>query len=252
MIDGLHSLTLITLIGVTLFRLTISVGLFVTKALHSNRYTYWNYLLQTVFYAVLLFAYTRGRKSYLFRILTIYLFPVVFGSVFLVFLFIIIILHISGGWMLVEATTLGTGTLNIGAVHTADAIVHFFTVVDFFIVLVAGYLYDARASIAHFLEYLNRHHDPSHCLAYRIYFYLSPAIPMFIYTLFFNPFKEYPTGKSPFLIAVLALIINLLVMIWLYAAMTRQRHHSDIFDSNHCSKISKNIKKSKNPRQINL
>lgn len=229
---SLIRLTRIVVILITLYRLFVLVGMFWYHIIHTNRYTYWNYAFQTGFYMLLSIAYIWKNASYLFHILSVFVFPIIFGSVVLVFAYIIIILQIGNGWLFVNASTLGTGNVSIGTVHTADAIVHFITVLDLFVVIASGYQTDARWSI---LLYTNSRQYGGKNIALRIYYYIAPAVPLLVYTLFFNPFIEYEiTSYSPFFLICSAVVIEVFIMTWLYEIMTRTNftHQLKICDIN--------------------
>lgn len=231
----LYTVKIKTLIFITLYKLICLVSMSWYHIIHINRYTYWNYTLQTAFYMLLSIAYIWKNASYLFHFLSIFIFPIVFGSVLLVFFYIIVILQANYGWLFVDASNLGTGTVSIGTVHTADAIVHYITAIEFFFILVSGYQNDVRISIFY---YLNSSEYGSKYIAFRIYYYIAPMVPLLFYTLFFDPFVEYEiTSCSPLLLIGIAAFIELLIMIWLFEVMTRNNftHQYDstfIYDVN--------------------
>jgi len=219
----LSNLTLFVLVVVAIYRIVFLLAFFFTGALHSNRYTYWNYSIGTVFYILLATAYI-WKVSYLFKILSVFVFPLVFGSAFFVLAFIIIITQLDGGWMFLSSSILAGGSVTLGTVHTVDAIVHFFTVIDLLIVLMSGYFEDARWSMFLYRHFKSETYDE---FAFRIYYIAIPLVPMLIYTLFFNAFKEYPTDTSPIILIAVAIALLIIFMTWLYEAMTRHRslHH---------------------------
>ena len=205
--------------GVAFYRLVAVLVLIFAGVANIEHYTYWNYTLQSVFYVLLAISLTFNLPA-LFHTLSVFFFPMVFGSVFLVFLFIVVVLQLDQGQLFFESTIQGGGQLDVGSVHTGDTLIHFFTVVDMFIVLLSGYFTMARLSLYMFrkLHGVNRIQR----IAFRCYYYLSPIVPMLLYALFFNPFEEYPTGKSDTFIMCLALVLDLLTMAWLYEVMTRR------------------------------
>lgn len=216
----LERFTTVLLCAVAAYRFLMVVAMLWLDVIHTNRYTYWNYTLQTAFYVLLSLAYLTRHRG-LFHVLGIFVFPLVFGSVTLVSIFIVVILQFNGGWMFIEATKLGTGTLTVGTVHTADALIHFFTFVDLALLLISGYLEAVRYCVS---EYVRSDHFaalPSAALLFRIYYYCCPAAPMLLYAIFFDPFEEYPTGQSPVLLSAIGIVLDIGVMALLYEAVVR-------------------------------
>ncbi len=209
-----------TLIFVASFRIIIAIALYSAHIIHRNMYTYWNYVLQTLFYVILAYAFWNRQHRHrflLFNVLTTYVFPLVFGSVFLVFLFIIILVDLNGD-LFVDTNDIINGTVDIGRLHTGDTVIHVFTLIDFFIVLTSGYLEAVRGVI---IDYIHRLTYAEY-VRFLIWWYVSPFIPMVAYTIFYNPFEEYPTSLSSAVLIALGIIIGVVVMSWLYLAVSQE------------------------------
>lgn len=215
-----------TLYVITALRVAAVAFFFFDGIIHHNRYTYWNYTLQTMFYLGLTISQIFHLHTLEYWLLT-YALPLVYGSVVLVAIFIVIILQLDGGWLMFVATQAGGGLYTLGTIHSADAFIHFFPLFDLFALLLAGYLSVARCTIRLHLKHLYQR-----CIAmqpslgpilYRIFFYLSPGIPLVAYALFFNPFDEYPVPRrySRTSLLILAASIGLVVMAWFYEVITR-------------------------------
>lgn len=178
---------------ITAFAIFLSVAAFFSVAqmaamliegvVHANRYTYWNYTLQTAFYVMLWLGYVT-RLSYLVSFSTKFVFPVVFTSNFFVFLVIIIILLLDKGALFLAATNVGGGHENVGVVHTFDQLVHVFPAMFTALLLVVGYVEDVRRTFAR---------ANAATVAYMV---VAPLAFMAVYGLFFNPTKEYPTSYA--------------------------------------------------------
>lgn len=223
---SLRRWTNFTLYVITTVRVAAVTFFFFDGIIHQNRYTYWNYTLQTMFYLGL-------SISQMFRLisleywLTVYALPVVYGSVVEVAIFIIIILQLDGGWLMFTATQAGGGPYTLGTIHSADAFVHFFPVFDLFALFISGYLSMARCTIRTHLHHLYQKciwDQPSlRPLLYRIFVYISFCIPLTPYAIFFNPFEEYPIPRrySHSSLLLLAASIGFFVMAWFYEVVTR-------------------------------
>lgn len=216
----LERFTTVLLCVIAVYRFVMVLGMLWLDVIHTNRYTYWNYTLQTAFYVLLSAAYLTRHRG-LFHVLGLFVFPVVFGSVTLVSIFIVVVLQFNGGWMLISATNLGEGTLTVGSVHTADALIHFFTFMDLALLLISGYLQAVRYCVSEYMRSSHFASLPAASVLFRIYYYCCPAAPMLLYTIFYDPFEEYPTGKSPILLSVIGILLDVVVMALLYEAVVR-------------------------------
>src|SRR5690242_12803138 len=85
------------------YRGSISIVMAALGVVHLNRYTYWNYLGQTAFYALLGLA-VFARDRLLYKNLTLYVLPMVVGSVMFVCFYILIILQLDAGELFIAAT----------------------------------------------------------------------------------------------------------------------------------------------------
>jgi hypothetical protein len=205
------------LLLITVFKIAAVIVMIALGAIHTNRYTYWNYLFQTGFYILLSWTYWK-HDEYIFKILTIFIFPIIFGSVWFVLIYITVVLQLDQGWLFLSATTIAGGSLSVGTVHTFDLLIHCGPVVDFMFVLVFDYYIDAnhcfrtfRASVPNFNHFLGL-----------MYYYLAPLIPLCIYAFFFNPLTQYP-DDSPGTAMGLGFGLYLLIMSILYMAMNNNR-----------------------------
>ena len=81
----------VVLTVLVVYRVAVSIVMAALGVVHLNRYTYWNYLGQTVFYALLGVA-VFARDRLIYRNLTLFVLPVVVGSVFFVSFYILVIL----------------------------------------------------------------------------------------------------------------------------------------------------------------
>ena len=210
---------------VTFYRLALSLIILINSAIHFNHYTYWSYIGETVFYVVLWLAYLT-RWANVVRALSVFVLPMVFGSAFFVYLYIILVEQLDSGRLLLAATTLGGGSLSLGTVHTFDNLIHTFTVFDLLLVLISGYLTEARIAVRLFQQSLS---ERAHRILFVVYFFAVPALPFSIYCIFFNPFREYPTPASPAISLSFAAVVYLLIVWFFYAALTRKPYrHFDL------------------------
>ena len=204
-------LTIVTILNV------IQVGYMAIEGiLHLNRYTYWNFLFQNAFYLSLWIGYLI-KNTYLVDIVTLFLLPVAFGSAFFVFLYILFILLLDNGDLFIAATTIGGGHLNAGEVHMFDQLVHVFPVVELLLVLIAGYIEDARNRFSFY--YYHPTVTKMERWAVTLYQFISPLALMGLYCIFFNPTKEYPTSSSVAIPISLGLACYFLIVWYLYAIL---------------------------------
>lgn len=213
-----HRLTVLSVVLTVLivYRIAVSVVMAALGVVHLNRYTYWNYLGQTAFYALLgLAVFARNRQLY--RNLTLFVLPIVVGSVFFVCFYIIAILQLDSGDLFISATNVDGGSVSVGTAHTFDYIVHTGPVVDLLVLLASGYFVDVRAIAANALAVLNKNGEG---ILFRLYHFIAPALPLSLYCIFFNPFKQYPTDASPFVVTVIAVGIYIPIVLWYTAIIT--------------------------------
>src|SRR3989338_5275545 len=97
---------------VVLYRTVCVFLMFFLEVIHINRYTYWNYLGATAFYIILWLAYVMDNAR-LFKTLCVWFVPVVFGSVFFVFMYIIVILQLDSGQLFIAATYIDGGLMSV-------------------------------------------------------------------------------------------------------------------------------------------
>lgn len=217
-----QNLTLLSVMTsfVAIYRSIFVIIMAINGAIHTNRYTYWNYIGTTIFYDLLLIAYLSNRTN-LLKGLTIFIFPIVFGSVFFVSMYIILILQLDEGELFISATYIDGGTLSVGTVHTMDNIVHNFPVLDFLIILVSGYIKESRTILGSFHKRLSERFEK---IIFVAYFFLGPLLPFSLYCIFFNPFQEYPTDVNDFVPLVFGVVIYCLIVTWVYSLMTTQTY----------------------------
>lgn len=208
----------VVLAVLVVYRVGVSVTMAALGVVHLNRYTYWNYLGQTAFYALLGLA-VFARSRLLYRNLTLFVLPVVVGSVFFVCFYIIVILQLDSGDLFIAATNVDGGSVSVGTAHTFDYIVHTGPVVDLLILLASGYFVDVRAIAADALRVLNENRE---VILFRLYYWVVPALPMSLYCVFFNPFQQYPTDASPYAVMAIAVGIYLSIVLWFHAVVTTQ------------------------------
>jgi magnesium-transporting ATPase (P-type) len=199
---------------ITLLRVGAVIAMLSLGAIHSNRYTYWNYVLQTMFYIFLSFSYIR-KDVFFFKVLTIFAFPIVFGSVWFVLIYITVVLQLDEGWLLWSATYFGGGHMSVGSVHTFDFLIHAVPVIDFLIVLVRDYFIDANTCVRSFTEFIPNY---SHWKLL-MYYYIAPFIPISVYCCFFDPFREYPTDTNPLIAVGFGGLFYFIVMTYTYFSL---------------------------------
>lgn len=190
-------LPLVVLVAVCLYRSALLLTMYRMRVLHSNRYTYWSYALESAFYVALALANLAGPAGApLRRLLSVYLFPVVAGTSSIVFAVIVTIVQLNGGWIMIEATVLGTGSVSVGTAHTADVVIHVLTVIDLFVVLLSGHAERiARDSARHLGDGAPEQGAPlGRWLALYAYYVLSVWVPALVYACVYDPFYEYPMG----------------------------------------------------------
>ena len=209
-------LTIITLLNVGMV-----IAMLVLGVIHSNRYTYWNYIFQTAFFLTLMIGYV-SKSSYLVRVVTVFLFPMAFGSAFFVFVYIIVVLQCDDGEMFVAASNLGGGRLDVGTVHTFDELLHVFPLTQLLLLLLSGYSINARAI------YSALHDSPTVSLFERVAITIWPFVAPFslisVYILIFNPTKEYPTPDCSFAPFIVGIACYFLIVWFLFAFLKTKKY----------------------------
>lgn len=208
----------VVLAALVVYRVGVSVAMAALGVVHLNRYTYWNYLGQTAFYALLGLA-VFARDRFLYRNLTLFVLPVVVGSVFFVCFYIIVILQLDSGDLFIAATNVDGGSVSVGTAHTFDYIVHTGPVIDLLVLLASGYLVDVRAIAADALRVLDKNRET---FLFSLYYWCVPVLPMALYSVFFNPFQQYPTDASPYVVMAIAVGIYAAIVLWNHAVVTTQ------------------------------
>lgn len=203
------------------YRLFFFILLVAVGAASISRYTYWNYLIQTVFYILLVIGYKFNFKK-LLKGLAFFIFPIIFNSVFFVFSYIIIILQLDKGELFIEATDIDGGSVSVGTVHTMDHILHTFIVIDFLIVMLSGYVKYVR-KIMH--KYYSRIADSRWSkFFFFMYHVISPLFPVSIYSMIFNPTEEYPTAVHPTIPLLIGLSFYFSICCWTHALLITKRY----------------------------
>ena len=217
-----QSITLLSVVTtiIAAYRTLFVVIMAIYGAIHTNRYTYWNYIGTTIFYDLLWIAYVSNRTN-LFRAITIFVFPIVFGSVFFVCMYIILILQLDQGQLFISATYIDGGTMSVGTVHTMDNIIHTFPVIDFLVVLVSGYIKESRGILVSFHKSLFETFDK---IVFAGYFFFGPLLPFALYCIFFNPFREYPTDVNDIVPMSIGIVIYSFIMFWVYKVLTTETY----------------------------
>lgn len=213
------SLLVVVTTVLTLYNIALVIAMLCLGVVHFNRYTYWNYFGQAFFYFVLWIAIV-FKSSYLFTILTLYALPVVFGSVFFVQFFIILVLQLDNGELFASATTLDGGTASVGTVHTFDYVVHTSPVISLMALLVSGYLVEVRATVDAVQKKLGERGER---IMFFVHYLATPFLPLTLYCSIFNPFHEYPTHASPWLVFFIALLVFILLLTWFWKIVTTSR-----------------------------
>lgn len=212
------------LILFTIYRTLLLIFIIVERILHTNKFTYWNYVFQWLFDFVYLFAtFTEGR---FLMFLTIYFLPMVFGSTILVSILIVIIIQ-RNDWEYIEATIFGIGEFKVGDIHTADWIVHVAPLIERFVLLYLGQLTISRTIISNLLE--TRSETLFGCrwhifyLKFKIYlvlWILSPTFPLILFSIFYDPLKEYPTGFNFIQAIVIVLFTDIIAQSFTFLGIT--------------------------------
>lgn len=210
-----------TVVSITvLYRVTLVMIMLGYSVIHTNRYTYWNYVGQTVFYVLLWLSYL-WKSTYLRDILTVFALPIVIGSVICVYAYIIIVLQLDDGKPFLDASTLAGGALTLGSVHTFDHIIHTLTALDLFVVLTSGYVYEARIKISVFYKSLAKRQERA---IFNLYYFLVPLLPFAFYACFFNPFTEYSTPYPEIVPFSFGIVVYLLVVWWSRTMLTTRTY----------------------------
>lgn len=210
------SLLLVATSVVLVYRVVLMIVMIAMTIAHVNKYTYWNYFGQTFFYFALWLSMV-ARYPYLYKVLSLFCFPIAFGSVFFVQFFIEVVLQLDGGEQFISATTLDGGNASVGTVHTFDFLVHTCPVLDMFIVLCSGYLFELRTIVSALQSQLQERRGSR---IFEAYIFSVPLFPLALYCTIFNPFKEYTTSAAPIIIVIIAVAIYVLTIWWLWSILT--------------------------------
>jgi hypothetical protein len=201
---------LIYLILVTIYRAIILLYLIKNGMFHVNMYTYWNYTLLWIF-DILYFIGVLIEGKFL-KYITLYIYPIIHGSNFLVFSIIIIVIELNDS-IFIKGTIYAGGNIKIGDIHTGDYIVHVLPLIETLLIMLFGLLFYVRAILYHFKLHVNYKY---YQYIYLLYWILSPLIPITIYSFIFNPFIQYPTSLHKFTEIIILLILCMSYMIFTY------------------------------------
>lgn len=221
----------------TIFQVVAIAVMLSVEAVHTNRYTYWNFTLSTLFLVFLSASYWSHAKPLgrlFFKVLTIFFLPMIFGSVSFVLVYIIIVLQMDDGWQLLAATILGGGSLSLGSVHTFDWLIHSGPLVVLLIVLWGVYGSDASHCVKAFINTAPKKIKIWHAL---LYCYAAPFLPIGIYLIFFNPIDQYPTS-SPYLTIGLGIISFFIIMTLFFFTLVSNQLSTFIPDIQKKDKLS--------------
>jgi hypothetical protein len=163
------------------------------------------------------------KNSYLFSALVLVALPIVFGSVFFVQFFILLVLQLDHGDMFAQATTLAGGSVSVGTAHTFDYLVHTSPVISILALLVSGYLTEVRAIVHAVQKNLNARGEH---LVFLVHYIAAPVLPLSLYCSIFNPFREYPMHASSVLVFFIALIVFLILDTWWWKICTSKNSMS--------------------------
>lgn len=193
-----------------------------SHVLNFKHYTYWNYLIVTIFDLLYLSTWFTSSHT-LFKWMNVIIFPIVMGSTAIVNILIIVILQ-NNDWIMVSASVFGEGQLPLGKIHLVDYIIHGLPFLSRFVALILGqqdivrqyvyaYLHDHIRVILNLSKFKTRR------LAYFCYWIFCPLIPVAIYSSINNPFVEYPTNFTVLEATTILLSITLLFQIITYFAV---------------------------------
>jgi hypothetical protein len=199
-----------------------------THALNFRHYTYWNYILVTVFDIIYLTSCFTSPKT-LFKWMNLVVFPIVTGSTAIVNILIIVILQ-NNDWIMVSASVFGEGQLPLGKIHLADYLIHSWPFLARFIILILGQLDIVR----HFVyAYLHGNVNiirvmgnfKTRRLAFFFFWIVSPLTPISIYSSLNNPFVEYPTNfsyaEAVIILLCIAFLFQLITFFSVYTSTER-------------------------------
>jgi len=208
---------------VTAYRSIILAIIIIEGILHTNKFTYWNYVLQWFFdLAYLLATFTEGR---FLVFLTLYFLPMVFGSTILVSILIVIIIQ-RNDWEYIESTIFGIGEYKVGDIHSADWVVHVAPLVARFVILYLGQQAISHAIISNLFE--NRRErlfsgtwkSSTKFRLYLVWWVFSPLLPLLVFTIFYDPLKEYPTDFTVLQALAIVLAINTVAQLITFLGIT--------------------------------
>lgn len=209
------SLLKIVIIVICSYRTLIIIGGILWGLFHVNKYTYWNYTISWFFDMILLLGLViEGPFLYYFLLI---FYPILYGSNFLVFSMIIIIIQLDG-WILIEETVFGVGSLTVGDLHTGDYLVHVLPLLEIYWIVFAGlHFYVNQALLTH--EQNSRNHK-----LYIVYWLLCPLLLMLAFSLFFDAPSEYPTGLPRVVCILIVVVACIIYMAFSYLVFICHRH----------------------------
>ena len=99
--------------------------------------------------------------------------------------------------------------LSIRDIHTGDYIVHVFPLIETLLTLLYGLLFYVRNIHREFCSTITTRHQ----WLYFFWWIFCPLIPIGLYTLFFNPFVEYPTDINSIVSILIVIVLSIVYMI---------------------------------------
>ena len=204
-----------SMLTMLLINLAIIIALAVLDNIHMLMYTYWNFFMVTAFlFLSLIGLWTQGW----FEVsVALVLWPLVFGSVWLVAVIITIVVIINPD-VYVNATICGSGKLSFDTVRVADWVLHGLPIVEVFLLMLFDYKIYLRTLIFHLL----RSRGIVAGSTYLAYCEWGPIFPLGLYALITNPSKHYPTGLATWAQILIVIAVDMGVMTtWLLALLVR-------------------------------
>jgi hypothetical protein len=197
-----------------IWRVALTIYLAVIGRYHLSMYTYWSQTMLVAFYVLLELSLFIERGLLTFT--TLFAFPILLGSTFIVAVSIIIIIQQNSTIFFVADSSAWTQDA-LSLLHTGDWILHSLPLVEILFILALGWAMYARAIIASELASIRKSEWKA---IYVLYWILAPLVPLLIYSCIFDIATVYPTGIPTYVLWLCLVGIDILWMALMFGAFT--------------------------------
>lgn len=225
-----YIITFITIYKVFLLACLLAFGVFSLKM-----FTYVNYLLTTLSFLFLSLILTKAKikkhitKTYV--LYSLFIFPITWGLTIFVAIAINIIIYLNSD-MIMKTSEYNHGPNQFSQIYIVDKLIHTLPAFEILIIMILN-LKNFRIITSEIITF-NDYYNKFIKAVYIIYFFTFQLLFLFLYMIYNDFNKNYPTGLSIFITIPLVIICSLIIQ-FIYFILVWS------FKKNNSSKIVKKI-----------